>query len=660
MDTANSDWRSSRQGLGVELQGKQTFDSLVVLERLGISEVPDDLVSECCARLSRDNAPVEAMRQLRRLTGAADKLPLEDLEPSSRDTDPVKQAKRRREKDMYPHLRTMFQFIKSFPIPSAALPTSPSKYRRHFINDAKYLTQDAHTWGFPAGAPDFTLMDQDVSSTLWRERAAFVEVKPSHKQGPKPARRNDTRALSLVTQCADYARLHLSAKPFQLFSVGLLIFGTRFCVGIFDRDGVTFSPIHDMWQETEEFVRIVRRMACDMSPTDLGQDPTATMLPEGSADSRAAQILATKLLGSGVPTFPSYSISMGGNSSRRWCTVGPPLWNSLSFIGRGTSVWRVAEIQHGRLSDSIVVMKSAWRSSRRLAEADIYSAIVGSHPGVAKLSYGDDVRLSTEAVLSVDALRRCFSVEKETPILHRLFLTTLGRPIWDYNTELELLTGIVGALQGHRFLYQQGILHRDVSAGNVLLSAKPGGSAFITDLEFAYLVAKTVIPQTTVTLPVSPRLHPSGKYTEPTTRIHTTFGAEKPVLRGAAMTGTVQFMAEEILYHIMLGKTDEPPIVHAVTHDIESFCWVLCYGIARKFTTFHPTTEADRNKLKEHFNSCFGETKVDSIRWKRRGGAPFETPEVAKQYLSHSLRALLAHQQTHTSMVWSGAYGCYG
>ena len=64
----------------------------------------------------------------------------------------------------------------------------------------------------------------------------------------------------------------------MLFCLGILIFGTEFCVGIFDRDGVTFSPIYDMFEIIDVFVRFTRSLAYELSIRDLGFDPTVRVL----------------------------------------------------------------------------------------------------------------------------------------------------------------------------------------------------------------------------------------------------------------------------------------------------------------------------------------------------------------------------------------------
>lgn len=310
------------------------------------------------------------------------------------------------------------------------------------------MTVEPHTWGFPEVVPDFTLVDGEVTPTkLWRIRSAFAEIKPSSQQGPEPSVPGTVR--DIVTQCADYARLHMSARPFQLFSVGLLIFGSSFCVGIFDRDGITFSPTKHMWNDKETFIRVVRRMTSDLSPVQLGQDPTAIMLPDDSALAKASRAVARSIKLNYVESFPVFCVSVGGDDGRLWCTVGPPIWNSLSFLGRGTSIWRAAEVIKGEVVGSaLFVMKSAWRSSKRLAESEIYNSIRGNHPGVAKHYFGADVQFPDGGTISVQALRHTENSALETPKLHRLFLFTLGRPLWEYSTELELLEGLRGALEG--------------------------------------------------------------------------------------------------------------------------------------------------------------------------------------------------------------------
>lgn len=46
---------------------------------------------------------------------------------------------------------------------------------------------------------------------------------------------------------------------------------------------------------------------------------------------------------------------------------------------------------------------------------------------------------------------------------------------------------------GHKYLVENGVLHRDISAGNVLLSSNPvpGGEGFLTDLDLAFIAKES-------------------------------------------------------------------------------------------------------------------------------------------------------------------------
>ena len=111
-------------------------------------------------------------------------------------------------------------------------------------------------------------------------------------------------------------------------------------------------------------------------------------------------------------------------------------------------------------------------------------------------------------------------------------------------------------LLAHKALNDQGILHRDISAGNVLLTNTQDGPlrGFITDLEFARVASSTI---TTRRVTVKSTVGPQNKYndrgrflsvTEPTTRTHTTFESTLTVKRGAEMTVN-DFDKESFLPH---------------------------------------------------------------------------------------------------------------
>jgi Fungal protein kinase len=325
------------------------------------------------------------------------------------------------------------------------------------------LKSDSSTWGFPKGSPDFGLFECSSSTAiasgakrvLWRQTGGFCEVKPTLQQGPKS---KDPKVVKpVVCQAADYARLHLSARPFQLFSVGLLIFGSEFCVAIFDRTGVLFSPIHDMWEDTEIFIRVIRSLTCHLSSVELGQDPTVTTLPYQQHEIWRNQ---TKDLGRQAPKdFPTFVITMGGPGSPSWYTIGLPIWTSVSLLGRGTSVWLVRENGAG----PVLVLKNTWRSASRVSESMIYGSIHGDHPALAKLHQGHDVLFPGEQQRYITA-RNLRSpavggkIDGGDIFLHRLLLKSRGRPLWEYRSEKELLQGIRAALSGTCPSYYRSLL----------------------------------------------------------------------------------------------------------------------------------------------------------------------------------------------------------
>lgn len=99
-----------------------------------------------------------------------------------------------------------------------------------------------------------------------------------------------------------------------------------------------------------------------LAEADLGQDPSVSLLPRLELQSYMQRSPDQTLIPDAVRAtvlqsnetyqeFPSYLIPIRGATGvmRTWSTAGPPLWVSLSLLGRATTVWRAVEVVwHGQ------------------------------------------------------------------------------------------------------------------------------------------------------------------------------------------------------------------------------------------------------------------------------------------------------------------------
>ncbi|KAF9500174.1 hypothetical protein BDN71DRAFT_1185603 [Pleurotus eryngii] len=156
----------------------------------------------------------------------------------------------------------------------------------------------------------------------------------------------------------DYARLHLSADPLRVFSVGLLLYEFHFMVAMFDQDGACLSASYHLRDDLDIFIRAIHQLGYGLTDVELGRDPTVKLLhsPRDDQLRLALDVIVEEQVKSTVSRkFPSYKItlkardtySMDGITKHieaeatAWVTIGPPIWSSLSYLGRGSSVWRV-------------------------------------------------------------------------------------------------------------------------------------------------------------------------------------------------------------------------------------------------------------------------------------------------------------------------------
>ncbi|KDQ27230.1 hypothetical protein PLEOSDRAFT_1103931 [Pleurotus ostreatus PC15] len=138
--------------------------------------------------------------------------------------------------EMYPPLQRLCGYIFNYSHAS-----EPKATRNITIAANRRLKGEVYTTGFPSVSPDGTGSCVPECDS-WIDVDWLIAIKAREDQGVVAT---DTTISEVVFHAADYARLHLSCRSFQLFSVALLVFAHKFMVGIFDRDGVSLFPVFD-------------------------------------------------------------------------------------------------------------------------------------------------------------------------------------------------------------------------------------------------------------------------------------------------------------------------------------------------------------------------------------------------------------------------------
>ncbi|KDQ27280.1 hypothetical protein PLEOSDRAFT_1083456 [Pleurotus ostreatus PC15] len=571
------DAESIRTSLRLELASNIVEDQKAISGRLGLELVSSQLVDDCHSQLLRDTK--EDIERLQDIVARAE---------SKSDNANVK-LKEEFETYMYQPLVDIIDYIASF--------GGSTPKRRWIHSEARVIGN-----GMPYSKPDLRLGDPSGELKTWRDLAAFGVVKPNAVQGMAPGQA--IKGSDALVQSGDYARLHLAGSPFRLFSIALMITGNNFQVGIFDRAGIVVSPAANIWTDTKTFIRVILRLSCDLSHIEMGCDPSVFELPPHA---ELYPLIRKKAKSLGVPRdylgYPSFLVqcrkrnsTLDGMDTRsrldrdrddwethEWLTIGPPVWVSLSLLGRGTSVWRAMPYKEGDFDSSaeVCILKNTWRNSHRSSESEIYETVEGGPDGVANFYCGGDAVfpwVETLPAISVVNIRNTdYRINRAnllgipnhrsidpTPMLHRLILKTVGRPLWDAVDWMELMRGFRAALLG---------------------AAEEGKEGFITDLEFARLRQ----------------------------------------IRQTRRGGTVQFMAIEKLTAVdgRPGGSESDDKLH---YDLESFIWVFAYTVMRRLMAEKRLDAASTKRIHKWFKECFCSLSISTIISNRTARIPLQLP----------------------------------
>lgn len=364
-----------------------------------------------------------------------------------------------------------------------------------------------------------TRIQQEVSA-WWLQIICAIETR----------RRNLHSGIDIVEQLIGCLRRILCEQLDRRFVFGMTLGPNRMSVWLHDRSGVLgTAESFDIHKDPSSFIRVIAAFSI-LSMEQLGYDtqmkfyasPTNIVPTYMLHDEAARHYLTT------AKNEKQWLITTNGKEQYLTIKV---LSVSRVYImqSRASLVWAVVPFKDGKVSSTKVhVLKQSWRREKTDSEHDMLSKVKNAAAQAeknvgARAKYNEkdfigevqleetvsmggapditdslirrhlDVRVSPssstvskrprdedfESYLHVnvtddDIISIVPSLNTSSPpisrIHTRLLLSTYGWPLKAFKTLKEAVCGIRDAVGGHEYVYVNGLLHRDISPGNIRLA----------------------------------------------------------------------------------------------------------------------------------------------------------------------------------------------
>ncbi|KAI6027026.1 hypothetical protein EDC04DRAFT_216100 [Pisolithus marmoratus] len=240
------------------------------------------------------------------------------------------------------------------------------------------------------------------------------------------------------------------------------------------------------------------------------------------------------------------------------------LFTSNSILGRGTTVCVFAASDNGKTHFGLKTSRQGvTRAEDQVAVLKKLSAHP-SHPNFIVPSKLFDPKAEDSRVDSMLGLIRALLDEEMRQLqVENCFLTVtvseLRRPVAFFWSPHDFVRGVVGALLGHEYLCEIGILHRDISENNIILSPCRGGLGTLIDFDMA-IAGRPNMHKNSPPPPRVPKKEILASLLQPSSPLPVTDSPYK-----TQCAGTTPYMSTGVL-------RGEP---HTHYDDIESFLYVL-------------------------------------------------------------------------------------
>ncbi|KAF7299366.1 Pkinase-fungal domain-containing protein [Mycena indigotica] len=522
---------------------------------------------------------------------------------------------RRDENDMLPSLIKLFEaFVQNFP---------PSKRPKFFDLHNRFIRP--HLPGEHGSRPDVGIMDPNCSlepeEWVWNLIKAIVEFKLQLDFIDENGQlKTDGQSMDAATQLAKSARsLLMTSGSTHVFVAS--VFQHKFArIFRFDHGGFKASEKFDWVANPRPFIELLLRL---FRPNSGLSGPLSNRIDGDDDTARPATKRDLGELWKALQGHTFYKDLLDEPTFEKYCRkyiaarrkpndpdaptelvtclqIGPPLSVSDGLFSRATHVYRVAILED--LPElTIYALKDAWKQGCRRDEIDFYDLIedyIRQLNEEEKFEEDDDRTKKMKAA----GMAKCHGMLNLSqsfkgpqppwvwkPELHktctqplqsrgeeeealdislyeryhtRALLTPVGRPLNKFPSTKALCTAIQTAGMHHQVAYNAGVLHRDISEGNILFDETtmddPLPRAFLVDWDYAEFVNEGIALF-------------EAKFPD---RMPINKTALKESLK--RFTGTLPFMALDIL-----RNAGNPGFGHKHYHDLESLFWVQMWMLFR-------------------------------------------------------------------------------
>ncbi|CAE6412270.1 hypothetical protein ACGC1H_005485 [Rhizoctonia solani] len=382
------------------------------------------------------------------------------------------------------------------PPPPSSITGAPDEPPQPFI--------DSHKSAIPSDLADTNQIKPDLvlfhdNHRHWENVRMTVEVKTSpglHKAG--------------IKQLSRYARATFAHQLHRRHLYGLLVCRSEATFVRFDRAGILYSKRMDVVKDGEAFTRAFASLLM-LDRIDEGYDPAFTF--ERNDEGRLVYYI--DLPESAFAKTTSKSIPTGRNGRIRRFKVSEILCHRESICGRATIVLRIHEqLEIEGQHPEEYALKIIWRDPERDSEGEVLQSIHGRF-GLAQSTWHCDMSMSgkcscpthvenctscVDKTVQVDGLQVCDKLqdinivvpaeieEQELELEHvdttechptsyvrplriysYILMASIGVPLWQAESPRRLLTAILDAILGYWGAFNLGIMHQDISDGNVMM-----------------------------------------------------------------------------------------------------------------------------------------------------------------------------------------------